>query len=387
MDFEFSDEQRMLKESAREVMEKEIIPHADEWDKKILLNDKKYLKGVLDKIIPLGYIGATLPMELGGCGLDNVSWGILFEELGRAYGSLTGIVALIDAVVRHIAVLGTPEQKDKYLPSLLTGERIPCMCLSEPNVGSDVSGIETSATPDGDYYVINGTKLWITNGAIADVAIVNAQTKKGSGPSGLCQLIVEKEVSPYETRELTLMSGRGAPPAELVFADCRVPKENLLVPTGGGMKAALKNLIGGRASIASASVGTAQAAIDASIHYVKERRQFGKPIGAFQLIQEMITDMVVGTDASRLLTFRAHSLLDQGVMCEKEASMAKLYATENAVKVTSMAIQIHGAIGLSEEMPLERFFRDARGSTIPDGTTQIQKLIVARHILGLSAFR
>ena len=387
MDFEFSGEQRLLKESAREVMEKEIIPIADEYDKGKLLHDRKRLKELLDKLAPLGYLGGLVPEEEGGYGLDHVSWGILFEELAWAFASLAGILIIISGAVKMLSKLGTPEQKKKFLPSLLTGEKIPCIANTEPNVGSNPAAIETSATQDGNHYLINGMKTWISNGVISDVAIVTAQTRRGSGASGLCQLIVEREVSPYEARELPLMGVRASCPSELVFNDCRVPKENLIVPPGEGLKRVLQLFELGRATMAIGAVGMAQAAIDASIRYAKERHQFGKPIGSFQLIQEMIADMIAYTEASRLLAFRALSMLDKGVKCDRETSIAKFFATEAAVKVTSMAMEIHGAMGLSEENPVERFLRDARVWTIPDGATQIQKLIVGRSVLGLSAIR
>jgi alkylation response protein AidB-like acyl-CoA dehydrogenase len=387
MNFEFTDEQRLLKESAREVMEKEIIPIADEYDKGKLLHDRKRLKELLDKLAPLGYLGATLPEEDGGFGLDYVSWGVLFEELARAFASLAGILIIISGAGIMFSRLGTPQQKKRFLPPLLKGEEIPCTAITEPNVGSNPAAIETSAILDGDHYVLNGTKIWISNGVISDVAIVVAQTKKGSGASGLCQLIVERKVSPYEASELPLMGVRASCPSELVFEDCRVPKENLLVAPGEGLKRTLQLFEVGRATMAIGAVGMAQAAIDASIRYAKERHQFGKPIGSFQLIQEMVVDMIALTESSRLLAFRALFMLDKGVKCDRETSIAKFYATEAAVKVTSMAIQVHGAMGLSEEMPVERFFRDARVWTIPDGATQIQKLVVGRNVLGLNAIR
>jgi alkylation response protein AidB-like acyl-CoA dehydrogenase len=387
MDFDFTDEQRLLKESAREVMEKEIIPIADEYDKGKLLHDRKRLKELLNKLAPLGYLGATVPEEDGGFGLDYVSWGVLFEELARAFASLAGILIIISGAGIMFSRLGTPQQKKRFLPPLLKGEEIPCTAITEPNVGSNPAAIETLATLDGDHYVLNGTKIWISNGVISDVAIVVAQTKKGAGASGLCQLIVERKVSPYEASELPLMGVRASCPSELVFEDCRVPKENLIVPPGEGLKRTLQLFEVGRATMAIGAVGMAQAAIDASIRYAKERHQFGKPIGSFQLIQEMIVDMIALTESSRLLAFRALSMLDKGVKCDRETSIAKFYATEAAVKVTSMAIQVHGAMGLSEEMPVERFFRDARVWTIPDGATQIQKLVVGRNVLGLNAIR
>ncbi|MFC1535140.1 acyl-CoA dehydrogenase family protein [Thermodesulfobacteriota bacterium] len=386
MDFELDKEQTMIKQAAREVMEKEIIPIASEYDQKNLLHDRKILKELLDLLIPLGYLGGLVPEEDGGYGLDLVSWGILVEELFRAYGSLAAVVAL-QSTCGGIHYSGSPEQKARFLPSLLTGEKIICNAVTEPNAGSNPAEIETFATLDGDHYIINGTKTWITNGTISDVALVVAQTKEGSGVSGICHLIVEKDVSPYEVKEIPKMGMRSSPTAEIVFRDCRVPKENLLVAPGQGLKKILQLIQLGRASTAIGAVGMSQAAIDASVRYAKIRHQFGKPIGGFQLIQEMIADMIAETEASRLLAFRALSMLDKGLRCDKETSVAKFYANEAAVRVTSSAIQIHGAMGLSEELSLERYFRDARSWTIPDGSTQIQKLIVGRNVLGLDAIR
>jgi acyl-CoA dehydrogenase len=385
MDFEFTDEQRMLKDTARRLMEKEIIPIADDYDKKKLLLDRKLLKVLLDKLAPLGYLAALVPEEDGGYGMSYVTWGVLSEELFRAYASLGGLVG-IQNNSKSISDQGTPEQKKRLLPSLLRADKICCTAITEPNVGSNPSFIETTATLDGDHYILNGTKTWISNGTISDVAMVVAQTKRGAGAAGLCHLIVEKDVTPYQVRDLPKMGLRSFPTAEMVFDNCRIPKENLLVAPGQGLKETLRGFESARAGMAIGSVGMAQAAIDASIRYAKERFQFGKPIGSFQLIQEMIADMLAETEASRLLAYRGFAMLDKKVRCDRETSMAKFYATEAAVRVTSMAIQIHGAYGLSEEYQVERYFRDARSFTIPDGTTQIQKMIVARRALGLSAF-
>jgi alkylation response protein AidB-like acyl-CoA dehydrogenase len=240
---------------------------------------------------------------------------------------------------------------------------------------------------DGDDYVVNGTKAWITNGNLSDICVLVTQTKRGSGASGICHLIVERKDSPYEARELPKIGMRSCNSAELYFNNCRVPKENLLVPPGEGLKDILRGFEEMRSIMALGAAGISQAAIDASIRYAKQRHQFGKPIGRFQLIQEMIAEMIVETEISRLLGFRALSKIDKGVRCDSEASMAKFYSVEAAVRVTYKAIQIHGAMGLSEELPLERYFRDARTWTIPDGTTQIQKLIVGRNALGMSALR
>ncbi len=386
MDFELTDEQKLIQQTARRVMEREIIPVAHEYDRTKALMDRGKLKGLLDKIAPLGYLGHVIPEEWGGAGLDYLTLCVLMEELFRAYASLGGVI-LIQTAARSIHQLGTDQQRRRFLPGLVSGEKIACTAITEPNVGSNNAGIETLAREDGDSYVINGTKTWISNGSISDLAIVVAQTDRGAGAKGICHLIVDRAQSPYGARELPKLGLRSFPTSEVVFVDCRVPKENLLVPPGEGLKTILKLYEGARAIMAIGAVGMAQAAIDASVRYAKERTQFGKPIGQFQLIQAMIAEMIAETDAARLLAQRTFWMLDKGVRCDREASIAKFYATEAAVRVTSKAIQIHGAYGLSEEYPVERFFRDARSFTIPDGTTEIQKLIVGRSVLGLQAFR
>ena len=385
MDFEFTEEQKMVKDTARKIMEKEIIPVAHEYDRTKALSNRTILKGLLDKLIPLGYLGHVIPEEAGGSGMDFITYGIVMEELFGAYGSLGMLVGL------HISNYGiyqngTPQQKEKFLRPLMTGEKILCTCITEPNVGSNPAAIETTAVLDGDDYVINGTKVWITNGSISDIALVVAQTKPGAGKEGLCHILVDREVSPYGARELPKLGMRSCPTSEVVFEDCRVPKENLLVAPGQGLRDILRIFAMPRAQLGIGAAGIAQAALDASIRYAKERYQFGKPIGSFQLIQQMIADMYVETEAARHLAYKSFFLLDKGIRCEKESSAAKLYGTEMAVRVTSAAIQIHGAYGLSEEYPVERYFRDARSLTIPDGTTQIQKMIVARSLLGIRAF-
>jgi alkylation response protein AidB-like acyl-CoA dehydrogenase len=385
MDFEFTDEQQMVKDTARKIMEKEIIPVASEYDRTKALLDKKILKGLLDKLVPLGYLSHVIPEEAGGAGMDFITYGIVMEELFGAYGSL-GMVVGLHLSNYEIYEMGTPEQHEKFLRPLMAGEKILCTGITEPNVGSNPAEIQTTAILDGDEYVINGTKVWITNGSISDFALVVAQTTPGSGRKGLCHILVDREVSPYEARELPKLGMRSCPTSEVIFEDCRVPKENLIVAPGQGLNKILRTFEMPRCQLCIGGAGIAQAALDASIKYARERYQFGRPIGSFQLIQQMIADMYVETEAARHLAYKGFSMLDKGVRCDKEASAAKLYGTEMAVRVTSAAIQIHGAYGLSEEYPVERYFRDARSLTIPDGTTQIQKMIVARSLLGLRAF-
>ncbi|MBU2548843.1 MAG: acyl-CoA dehydrogenase family protein [Proteobacteria bacterium] len=384
MDFDLTDEQRMLKESARKLMEREVVPYLNGFPtgRPMALDD---IKGLLKKLIPLGYLGNVIPEEYGGAGLDYMTYGCLMEELDP---SIYGLVMLAGSTPRSIYILGDEEQKRKYIPPMLSAEKVGCSCITEPNVGSYTAGIQTRAIPDGDDYVINGAKMWITNGSFADMAFVLASSDPEKGAKGLSRFIVDKDVSPWEARPIPTMGDDGRIPAvgELVFEDCRVPKRNMLGDSGGGLKATLIGFQAARCLVGMGSLIFATRAIEAAVQYAKERTQFGRPIGQFQLIQDKIADMAALTDAARLLIYRGLSLVDKGGRCARETSMAKFFATEAAVKVTSMAIQIHGAYGLSTEYPVERLFRGARMMTIPDGTTEIQKLIVAREILGMQAF-
>jgi acyl-CoA dehydrogenase len=385
MDFEFSDEQKALRETVRRYLAANIEPIADEYDRKGTLSKDDALKFLKD-LKPFGYVATLVPEELGGAGLDHVTWGILYEELRRAYASLGGVVGITASATMGIVESTNKALRERILPELLEGKKIICTAITEPNHGSDASGVDTRATLEGDYYRINGTKMWISNGSIADYVIVVVQTDSAKGAAGICQILVEREKSPFLSREIHKLGVRSFPTAELVFEDCMVPRENLLFSVGEGYRKTMRGLNHARANAAIAAVGIAQAALDAAVKYAKERFQFKKPIGSFQLIQAMIAEMVTEVDAARLLTYRGFYMIDKGVKCRKEVSMAKAYATEMAVRVTSKAIQIHGAYGLADEYKVERFFRDARCYTMPDGTTEIQKLIIGREILGMQAF-
>ena len=387
MILELSEEQKLLKKTAREFMEREIVPIADEYDRKYHPLPREVAVELLKKLASLGYVGATLPPECGGQNLDMISYAILGEELARAYLSL-GMIALIQdgSVLPILCQHGTAEQKAKYIPRIQSLEKITCFCLTEPDVGSAARDIKTTAVPDGDYYIVNGTKTWITNGGIADLAVIFASTDRSKGARGISCLLVDKEESPFTTRELPKLGCRSCPTSELNFEDCRVPKSNLIGTPGSAYLLALSELCKLRVAVGIGAVGLAQASIDAAVKYAQERKQFGRPIGSFQLIQEMIVDMAMMTEAARLLCYQAYYLIGKGEICFKEASMAKAYSTEMAVQVTSKAIQVHGAYGISEEYPVERYFRDARTLTFPDGATQIQKLIIGRDMLGISAF-
>ena len=384
MNFDLTDEQRMLKESARKLNEREVVPFLAQFPKgqAIALDD---IKALLKKLIPLGYLGSTVSEEYGGAGLNYVTYAHIMEELDP---DIFGLVMITSGTAKSIQVMGSEEQKRKYIPLIVSAEKVGCAAITEPNVGSNTAAIETRAVPDGDEFILNGTKMWITNGSFADLCILLANVDPSKGYKGIGRFVVDKDFSPWEARPIMTLGDDGKIPAvgELVFEDCRIPKENSLGVPGEGLKETLIEFQAARCFVAIGSLIFATRAIEEAVKYARERTQFGRPIGQFQLIQAMIADMVAETDAARLLTYRGLSMVDKGVRCSKETSMAKFYATEAAVNVTSKAIQIHGAYGLSTEYPVERLFRGARMMTIPDGTTQIQKLVVARDVLGMQAF-
>jgi alkylation response protein AidB-like acyl-CoA dehydrogenase len=384
MDFDFSDEQKLLQQTVKRYLKDKIAPLADEYDRRGPMS-KEVALWFINDLKTFGYVGTLVDAELGGAGLTHMDWAILHEELRGAYASLGGVVGIVASTSHGIAESENTALRDRVLPGLMSGDKIACTAITEPNVGSNAAGIETRAVLNGDSYVVNGAKMWISNGTIADYVVVTATTDKSLGASGICQLLVEKEVSPFESREIPKMGVKSFPTGEIIFDDCRVPQENLLRPAGQGFKRALKGLTFARCNAAITSVGIAQAAIDAAVRYAQERTQFGRPIGQFQLIQQMIAEMVADTDASRLLAYRAFFLQDQGRSALREASIAKAFATEAGWRTASKAVQIHGAYGLAEEYQVERYLRDARCYTFPDGTTEIQQLIVGRDVLGMSA--
>jgi len=387
MILELNEEQKMLQKNAREFMEKEIVPIADEYDRKYHPFTKDVALDLMKKLAPIGYIGAALPRECGGQGLDFVSHSVLIEELARAYASLCLVVLLQnEAVLPVLCKEGTPEQRQKFMPKVLNLKSLCCLAATEPDVGSGIRDIKTEAVLHNDHYTINGTKTWISNGNIADIVLLFASTDRSRGTKGITCFVVDKAESRFATRDLPHLGLRSCSSAELVFENCHVPKENIIAGLGEGYRLAMSGFLQIRALIAAMSTGIAQAAVDAAIKYAQERKQFGRPIATFQLVQEMITDMVIAVECGRFLYQRACYLLGKGESCFRESSMAKAFATEMAIGVTSKAIQVHGCSGVSEGYPLERYFRDARMLTFADGTTEIQKLIVGREILGVSAF-
>ena len=383
MDFELTEEQKILQDTVKKFMDNEVAPIVEECEKK-----KEMPRDLIKKLIPLGYVGALVPPEYGGLGLDYISLGILMEEAGRTWGALRIMAnGPLNLIPYTICVNGTEEQKKRFIPSLLSADKTAFLAITEPNVGSDASGVETRADLKNDHYLLNGTKMWVTNGSTADIGIVFASLDKSKGPKGITAFIVDKEETPYSATDIEKMFGHAMVASELVFEDARVPKENMFGPEGQGLKIALTTLNEGRHNVAMGSVGIAQACINASVKYAKERKQFGKPIGSFQLVQKLIVEMVADTMASRLLGYQAAKCLDTGGRCDRFCSVAKLFACEAAFKTASNALQVHGGYGYSKEFPIERYFRDARGAMIPEGTTEIQTLIIGRDVLGMSAIR
>lgn len=382
MILELNEQQKLLQRAAKEFVGREIAPIADEYDKKYRPLPRDVAVDLLKKLVPLGYIGARVPPEYGGHGLDFISFGILLEELAKAYASLAFMVSVQNGtVLLPLVKEGTEEQKQKYIPEILSLNKISGLACTEPDVGSGIRDIKATAVLKRDRYYLNGTKVWISHGTIADILTVFALTE-----NGITCFLVEKAESPFRTRELAHLGLRSCPTCEICFEDCPVPRENVLGGLGEGLRIASEDFLEARIHMGAIATGIAQAAFEASVNYARQRKQFGRPIGTLQLVQGMITDMAIAIESARFLYRHAGYLLDKGEKCFKESSMAKAFATEMAILVTSKSIEIHGAYGISEDYPLERYFRDARTLTFPDGTPEIQKLIAGREILGLSAF-
>lgn len=383
MDFELTEEQAMIRATIRDFAEREVAPVARDNNRY-----ERFPADLVKKLGEMGVLGLNLPAEYGGAGADHVSYCIMLEELARSdMGIAVTASSHISLVGGTISQWGSEAQKQKYLPRLASGEMLGCLATTEPNVGSDVSSIETSATLQGDEWVLNGNKVWISNGGVAGIAIIIVQTDKSKGGKGLTAFIVERGTPGLSSVDIHNKLGvRSSNTAELILEDCHVPQENMLGSLGKGMSVALSAFDRARLGVAARTVGVAQACIDASVSYAQTRKQFGKFIGSFQLIQELIADMTVETEAARLLVYRAAVIKDKGDPATVETSMAKYYSSEIALKAATNAIQIHGSYGYSDELPVERYFRDVRASSILEGTSQVHKLIIGRAMTGLNAF-
>jgi len=378
MDFELNEEQRMIRKMVRDFAEKEIAPKAAELDE-----TKEFPWETIRRMADLGLLGLPITEEYGGSGADTISYAIAVEEVARSCGSIAITMASHTSLVATpLYEFGTEEQKRKYLVPLATGETLGAFGLTEPGAGSDAGATQTRAVLDGDQWVINGQKNFITNGSIAGIMIITAVTEPEKGTRGISNFIVEKDSPGFRPgRDEDKMGLRASVTSELFFEDCRVPRENMLGKAGEGFKQFLATLDGGRISIAAMALGLGQASLDAAIVYSKERVQFGQPIASFQAIQWMIADSATELEAARLLTYQAAYLKDKKVRFTREAAMAKLFAALASEKACFNAVQIHGGYGYSRDYPVERYYRDNRLTSIGEGTNEIQRLVIARQLL------
>jgi len=382
MDLSLNEDQRSFRALAREFLDKEVVPFRAEWDRVESVDT-----AIIPKLGRLGFLGLTIPEEYGGIGGDYITYVLAMEELGRADSAIRGIVSVSTGLFgKSVLAFGTEEQKQRWLPGIASGELLGCFGLTEPDHGSDAGSLTTRAVREGDEWVINGSKIFITNGTWADVALVFARTG-GPGAKGVSAFLVPTDTPGFEATEVKGKLGlRGQATAALSFTDVRVPADALLGEEGRGFRIAMTTLDKGRVGIAASCVGIVQGCLDATVEYSTSREQFGKPIASYQLVQDMIAEMSVDADAARLLTWRAADLIDRGETFSVEASKAKLFASEAAVKAANLAIQAFGGYGYVDEYPVQKYMRDARVMTLYEGTSQIQKLIIGRAETGISAF-
>ena len=377
MDFNLSQEQALIQKMVRAFTENEVKPIAAETDKTC-----EYPRKNIEKLFDYGIMGMCVPKEYGGSGADDLSSALAIEELSKACASTGDIVAThnglcCDPILRN----GTEEQKQKYLRMLTQGRKVGAFALTEPNAGSDASKGTTTAVLEGDHYVLNGSKIFITNGYVADVAVVFAMTDPSKGTRGISAFIVESSFPGYSVgKHEEKMGLHGSPTAELVFTDCIVPKENLLGQEGKGFKIAMQTLDGGRIGIAAQALGIAEGAVEEAINYTKGRTQFGKPISLFQNTQFVFADMKVAMEAGRLLTYQAAILKSAGKPFTTEAAMAKLFTSENAMWTTTKALQMFGGYGYTKDYPMERMMRDAKITEIYEGTSEVQRIVISSHM-------
>lgn len=378
MNFELTEDQTLIREMIRDFAWSEIKPHA-----KLLEDSHQFPDELLKKLAALGILGMSIPPEYDGIKTDTLSLMITLEEISRVLPSLSVIVSVHCSLFSYaILKFGTDRQKEKYLPKAAKGELLGAFALTEPGAGSDIHGLNTKAEKKGDFYILNGTKAWVTTGSDALAYILFAITENRQGEKKLCAFIVEKDFPGLRIAKIEEKMGLHASiTAEIVLENCQIPAENLLGEEGKGASIALHCLDGSRIGIGAQSVGLSQRALDEAVKYAKQREAFGKSIANFQAIQFMIADMATLIDSARLLTYKASSLLDKKLPFSKEASMAKLFASEAANKIVYMALQIHGGYGYSKEFPVEQLYRDARVLTLYEGTSEIQRLVISRHLL------
>ncbi len=378
MDFRLSDDQVLLRRSVREFAETEIKPYVREWD------ESQHLpKELLSKLADLGLMGIQFPVEYGGAGMSAVDYCVCIEELARVDPSVSLSVAAHNGLgAAHISMFGNAVQKERYLLPLARGQKLAAWALTEPGSGSDAAAMRTTASRDGDEWVLNGTKMFITHGQSGDTMVVMAITDKSKGNKGISAFVVERGTSGFLAgKKEDKLGMRASETTEVIFQNCRIPRDQLLGEEGQGFIQTLQVLDAGRIGIAALSVGLAQGAYEAARNYAFQRKQFGRPIGTFQSIRWKLVDNAARVEAARLLTYRAAWLKDQGCRMTLESSMAKLYASEVAVRASEDGVQIHGGYGFVKDYPAEKFFRDVKLTTIGEGTSEVQRLVIARQLL------
>jgi len=380
VDFTFSEEHQHLRKSVREFAEGEIAPHVMEWDEAA-----HFPTEILPKLGEMGLMGVIFPEEYGGAGMGYVEYATVIEELARVDGSVGLFVAAHNSLCsNHIYKFGTEEQKKKYLVPLAQGKKLGAWSLTEPEAGSDAGGTRTTAVRDGNDWILNGAKTFTTNGSYADVCVAMAVTDKSKDSHGISAFILEKGMPGFRPgKKENKLGMRASDTSEVIFTDCRVPAGQLLGPLGEGFIGSLKILDGGRISIAALALGMAQGALEAATSYAQQRKQFGKAIAEFQAIQFKLADMATQVEAARLLVYQAAWLADEkNVRFTRESSMAKLFASEVAVRVANECVQVHGGYGFTKDYPAEKYYRDVKLCTIGEGTSEIQRLVIARQLLG-----
>jgi alkylation response protein AidB-like acyl-CoA dehydrogenase len=377
--FGLTEEQRQLQSAVRAFAEGEIAPHVSEWDEK-----SEFPHEVVKKLGEMGLLGVIFPEALGGAGMGYVEYVLAIEELSRVDGSVGIIVAAHNSLcTNHIMLGGNEEQRKRWIPKLASGQWLGAWGLTEPGSGSDAAGARTTAVKKGDTWVLNGSKTFITNGGHANCAVVLAVTDREKGTKGISAFVVERGTKGFRPgRKENKLGLRASDTSELIFEDCEIPAENLIGKEGDGFKDAMRVLDGGRISIAALSLGMARGALDAAMKYAQERRQFGKAISEFQAIQFKLADMATELDAAWLLTMRAAQMKDDGKKVTMESAMAKLYASEAACRICDEGVQIHGGYGFIKDYPAEKFYRDVRLCPIGEGTSEIQRMVIARELLG-----
>jgi alkylation response protein AidB-like acyl-CoA dehydrogenase len=380
MNFDLTPEQQQIQARARQFAEEEVAPIAREADEK-----GEFPAYLVQRMGELGFLAGPIEPEYGGAGMDYVSFALVYEALGRVDSSIRGFLAVHAGLVSLcLRDWGAEDQKRSYLPRLATGELVGCYCLTEPNAGSDVASMESAVREEEDSYVLNGEKIWITNGNIADVALVFASRDRSARHKGICAFVVPTDTPGFRREKMTgqELGHRASDHARIIMEECRISKSALLGEPGQGFKVAMSALDHGRLGVAAGALGVAQACLDACVSFARQRRQFGQRIGDFQMIQATIADMAAEVEASRWLVYRAAWLKQQGLPTTRETSIAKLFATEAAVRAASEAVLIHGGRGYSNDYPVERYYRDIKGLQIYEGTSHIQRIVIARDVIG-----